>query len=303
VDIWVRNANDNVAPANYATHANTVHQDPIPEQSNWVYVRFQNIGKSPSYRFFVRVYLAHWPRTEFAYPDDFIPSVRPGGSPPSSLTRGTYLIGEAKVDSLDGLAEGQIAVEWPAALVPPRTLSIAGINVAWHPCLLVEVTPHDGFTPPGTHVWQNNNLAQKNISSSYYSATGDFAFAGLAGNLTSWSKFIVFQIQVKGPIPRSTPIYIRFLNKRVERYLVDEIERTKRRDVKPEQNEDTTAFRLIGKRSVKLVVPNVGLLPFIVEGNVRELPKNSTARVEVAQFDDSGWLSGGLIFEVKGPLE
>jgi hypothetical protein len=47
-------------------------------------------------------------------------------------------------------------VRWQAALIPPQT--------GWHPCLLVEVAPDDGPRAPGAHVWDSNNLAQKNIT-------------------------------------------------------------------------------------------------------------------------------------------
>lgn len=301
VDIWVRNANDNVAPANFATHANSVHQAPIFGQTNWVYARFRNIGTLPSYPFFVRVYLTHWAGTEFVYPDNFIPSVRPSDPLPSPLTPGTYLIGEATVASLAAGADGRVAVEWPAGLVPPPTVMLAGTNVTWHPCLLVEVSPHDGFTPTGTHVWQNNNLAQKNISVSYPDSTsGDFAFAGVAGNLKNRSKFIGFEIRVKWPIPRSAPLYVRFLNRHVETYLVEELKRSKRSDIKAESSKQGMLFHLAGKRPVKLQLPNVGPCPFIVGGNVKDLPKRDKVSMQILQFDDSGWASGGLSFDVVG---
>lgn len=305
VDIWVRNANDNVAPANYATHANTVHQAPIFGQANWVYVRFRNIGTLPSFPFFVRVYVTHWAGTEFVYPDNFIPSVRPSDPLPTPLTPGTYLIGEAAPTSLAAGSDGRVAVEWAAALVPPETAAVrvnnVSTNVRWHPCLLVEVTPHDGFTPTGNHIRQNNNLAQKNISIVYPdSASGDFAFAGVVGNLKNRSKFIGFEIGVKWPVPRSAPFYIRFLNRHVETCLIEEIRRSKRRDLKAESSKQGTLFHLIGKGPVKLQLPNVGTCAFIVGGNVKALPRKAKVFVQILQFDDSGRPSGGLSLYVAG---
>lgn len=301
VDIWVRNTNDNVAPANYATHANTVHQDPIFGQTNWVYVRFRNIGTLPSFPFFVRIYLTHWAGTEFVYPDNFIPNVRPNDPLPSPLTPGTYLIGEATVASLAAQADGCVAVEWPARLIPPQTVTVAETNVTWHPCLLVEVTPHDGFTPTGTHVWQNNNLAQKNISIVYPdSSSGDFAFAGVVGNLKNQSKFIGFEIWVKWPIPYPSPLYVRFLNRHVETFLVKELEHRRRRNVKAERSKEGIRFYLVGNRPVRLQLPNVGPCAFIIGGNVQSLSKGDKVSVQVLQFDDNGWASGGLSFDVVG---
>ena len=64
-------------------------------------------------------------------------------------------------------ADGFVTFEWQQDLIPPQTVLVGGINVNWHPCLLVEVSPHDGFVPTGNHVWDDNNLAQKNISIIY----------------------------------------------------------------------------------------------------------------------------------------
>ena len=41
---------------------------------------------------------------------------------------------------------------------------VGAATANWHPCLLAEITPHDGPAPTGNHVWDDNNLAQKNIS-------------------------------------------------------------------------------------------------------------------------------------------
>ncbi len=300
VDIWVRQANDNALPANYATHADTVHQSPKFGQDNWVYVRFKNIGSLPSFKFYIRVYIAHWPGTEFIYPDNFIPTVRPNGTIPNPLTPGTYLIGEASVDSLAAAAEGYVAVQWPTALVPPENVVVSGSTVHWHPCLLVEVSPHDGFTPPGSHVWENNNLAQKNISIDYTDSAGGFAYAGIAGNLVNHSKFLNFEIKVNWPVANANPVYIQFVNHHVERYVLAELDRKPRRDLKAEKLKDNLVFRLIGRKPVRIQTPNVGPFAFIVGGNTGKLPKDKHGLVEVLQLDDNQRPSGGLSFEIRG---
>jgi hypothetical protein len=300
-DIWVRNANDGIAPVNYNTHANTVHQSPIAGQSNWVYVRFKNIGAAASYPFSVRVYLTHWAGTEFIYPDDYIPTVRPSEPIPSPLRPGTYPIGEAAVNSLAAGAVGQIAVQWQAALVPPEKVIHRGVNVTWHPCLLAEITPQDGFTPTGVHVWQNNNLGQKNLSIVYPSDDDDsFAFAGVLGNLANRSKFIGVKFGSEWPFKPKLPPYVAFLNRHVEIYLIQEIERTGRDDLKPEKREEMTIFYLTGKGSTELKLPNVGLVPFIFGGSTYEFPDKAIARIEIVQYDDSRLSSGGAVFELRG---
>ena len=303
VDIWVRNADDNIVPANYMTHANTVHIDPIFGQNNWVYVRFKNIGALSSFNFFVRVYLTHWAGTEFIYPDNFIPTVRPSDPIPSPLTPGTYLIGETMVNSLAAAADGYVSVQWNANLIPPQTVNVGGTDVTWHPCLLVEISPHDGFTPPGNHVWENNNLAQKNISITYPDDAGDFAFAGVAGNLKNRSRFLSFEIKIKWPIPRSINAYVRFFNRYVEKYLETEIKDKKQKDLKVGKVKDKTVFLLSNKKSIKFKLPNIGLLPFIIGGKVGKLSKKDIVVIEVQQYDDNGRPSGGLTVEVKGKAE
>ena len=297
-DIWVRNVNDGVAPVNYAAHANTVHQSPIFGQNNWVYVRFKNIGDLASFPFFVRVYLTHWAGTEFIYPTDFIPSVRPNDPLPVPLTPGTYLIGEAQVNSLAALTEGNITVQWNANLVPPETVMVSGMEVHWHPCLLVEITPQDGFTPTGSHVWENNNLAQKNLSITYPDNSDGFSIAAVVGNLKNRSKFLVCELKIKWPVPRSE-MYVSFLNPYVERYLMSEIKNGRQKDLKTGKLREKTVF-FITSEKVKIKLPNSGLLPVIVGGKAGKLSKKEIGYIEVQQFNDNGKSTGGLSFEVRG---
>ena len=108
----MRNVNDGIAPANYATNANTVHQSPIAGQSNWLSVRYKNRGGLNSYPFYMRAYLAHYPGAQFVYPTDFIPSTRPNDPLPNPLTPGTYLIGEQLVNSVPSGTDGFVTMEW-----------------------------------------------------------------------------------------------------------------------------------------------------------------------------------------------
>lgn len=209
VDIWVRNDNDGVAPANYNTDANTVHQPPIAGQSNWLSVRYRNRGTVASFPFYIRAYIAHYPGAEFIYPDNFIPTVRPNGVIPNPLTPGTYLIGEQLVNPLAAGADDFVTFEWQQGLIPPQIVNVSGIDVHWHPCILVEVSPQDGFVPTGNHVWNNNNLAQKNISIIYPDSSGDNAAIATLGNIINRKlktlKFVIF------PKPAiKTPYFICF---------------------------------------------------------------------------------------------
>lgn len=185
-DIWVRNlapALDGAAalPGSYA--AAGPHQAPIAGQDNWVYVRYHNRGTQPSLDFFVRVFIAHYPGTEFTYPDSFVPSNRPGIAVSSPMTPGTYLLGMAKDTNLAAGIDRIINVRWPAALIPPADVTVGGTTVHWHPCLLVDVSPHDGPAPTGNHVWDDNDLGQKNVTIVYAARDAGFDVGLVVGSL------------------------------------------------------------------------------------------------------------------------
>jgi Subtilase family len=185
-DIWVRNlspAMDGAAayPASYAVAG--PHQAPISGQDNWIYVRYRNRGTASSLDFYVRVYVAHYPGLEFTYPDSFIPSNRPGTPVPSPMTPGTYLLGMVRDTNLAPGVDRTLNVQWPAALVPPKDVVVGGTTVHWHPCLLVEVSPHDGPAAAGAHVWDDNNLGQKNVTIVYPALDGSFDAGLVVGSL------------------------------------------------------------------------------------------------------------------------
>ncbi|HYP52460.1 MAG TPA: M14 family metallopeptidase, partial [Pyrinomonadaceae bacterium] len=143
-DIWVRNNDDN----------QTAHQNTVRGRDNFVYVRVRNRGVAAALDLKVRVYITTFAGTEFVHPEDWIPRNPSGGG--SLGVPGTYLVGEATIASV-APGSSQIAkVRWPRTLIPPAA--------NWHPCLLAEVSPNDGPPASGRHVWDNNNLAQKNIT-------------------------------------------------------------------------------------------------------------------------------------------
>lgn len=226
-DIWVRTASPAAEggaalPPNYATPG--PHTSPRAGQDNWVYIRVRNAGTQPSYDAYIRVYLAHWPGLEFVYPTSFIPSNRPGQPVPAPLTPGTYLIGEAKISDLAAGADTIVNVAWPAALVPPQTVVVGGMLVHWHPCLLVEVSPQDGPAATGNHVWDSNNLAQKNITIVYADAGKDFAAAFVLGNLFSKSDLLYLEVD-RGRIPGRVQLFVDLVDPKLTRWLKEHMER------------------------------------------------------------------------------
>jgi hypothetical protein len=220
-DIWVRNlspAAEGAAalPANYATPGPTL--DAAVSHDNYIYVRVKNIGPVATSTFYIRVYLCHWAGTEFLYPNNFIPTNHPGQPLPSPLVPGTYLIGEVQHGALAPNATDIVNVVWPVAAIPPQDVVVGGHTVHWHPCLLVEISPQDGPTPSGPHVWDNNNLGQKNVTINYAADDGSFASALVVGNLLNESESLELVID-RSRVPAGVRIYLDVLDPRVKREL------------------------------------------------------------------------------------
>jgi hypothetical protein len=127
-DVWVRNADD----------GGTTPQAPEHGQDNWIYARVRNRGDAPAGSFAVGFKIQPWAGSQFVYPADWFPltaaavgfDVPPGGS-------------------------RIVKARWRSADVPPS---------GTHGCLLAVVYgPQD---PPqgGAHVWEDDNLAQRNLT-------------------------------------------------------------------------------------------------------------------------------------------
>ncbi len=126
-DVWIRNADDGVAS----------YQDPEHGQDNWFYARVRNRGSAAAQSFVVAFTVKSFEGTQFVYLEDFQPffAVRVG----FSLDPGEVRI---------------LSARWPAELVPaPST----------HGCLLAQVYTPDDEGEVGAHVWEHNNLAQRNL--------------------------------------------------------------------------------------------------------------------------------------------
>ncbi len=176
-DIWVRKNNDPIPALAYA--ALPPHENPRRGQDNYVFLRVRNTGTTPTNEVYLRALICHYPGFEFRYPAEWQPSTPPSGVLPSPLVPGSYLIGEELIDNLGPGADIIVKMRWDQSLVPPATAMVAGIPVNWHPCLLAEVSPHDGPGPSvgGSYdVKRFNDLAHKNITiddpSFAYSAFG-----------------------------------------------------------------------------------------------------------------------------------
>lgn len=127
-DLWIRNSDDN----------GTAHEPPEFGQDNWFYARVHNRGTQTARAFVVTFNVKPWAGTQFVYPGDFVPFV--SAAVGFNLAAGASTVVKAK---------------WPAAQVPA-----AGTHACW---LASVYTPVD-VSPSGRHVWEHNNLAQKNLT-------------------------------------------------------------------------------------------------------------------------------------------
>ncbi|GEM_PF-1323774 len=162
-DVWVRQSDDPIPALAY--NAAPPHQNALRGQDNYVFLRVRNFGTAATNEVYLRALITHFPGFEFRYPQEWQPSNRPGQALPSPLEPGTYLIGEQLIDNLAIGTDTIIKMTWDQNLIPPASVMVGGINVEWHPCILAEISPHDGPNPSttGHAVKDNNNLAHRNI--------------------------------------------------------------------------------------------------------------------------------------------
>jgi hypothetical protein len=128
-DLWIRNSND----------GGTTHQNPEHGQDNWFYARVRNRSATATARHFLVTFnVKPYAGVEFQYPGDFLPCVAAASG--FELGPGASTIVKAR---------------WPAALVPPP---------GTHPCWLAAVFTRSDHPVAQRHVWEHNNLAQKNLT-------------------------------------------------------------------------------------------------------------------------------------------
>lgn len=214
-DLWVKQ-NDDPIPI-LAYDANPPHENPMGGQDNYVFMRVKNKGTAASNEVYLRTYIKHFAGFDFTYPTEWQPTTRPGDPVPTPLVTGTYLIGEERIDNLAPNDDIIVKMTWNANLVPPTEVLVGGVNVRWHPCLLAEVSPHDGPAPATTaatyEVMKDNNLAQRNISVEYPDdADDDFAVGVAAG--TSSPVGVDAIILDRSLLPDDYRVFIRIVDNR-----------------------------------------------------------------------------------------
>jgi hypothetical protein len=127
-DVWVRNAED----------GGTAPQAPEFGQDNWLYARVRNRGTATARSFVIGFKLQVWAGTEFIYPGDWFP-----------------LTGVAVGFELAPGASQVVHTRWPAADIPAKDT---------HGCLLALAWCLDDRPVSGRHVWEEDTLAQRNMT-------------------------------------------------------------------------------------------------------------------------------------------
>ena len=128
-DLWIRNADD----------GGTTHQAPEFGQDNWFHARVRNRSTTGRARHLVVTFnVLPWAGTEFVYPNDFLPC---------AAAVGDFELGPGETRI--------VKARWLRALVPP-----AGTHVCW----LASALSRGDHPAAGAHVWEHNNLAQKNLT-------------------------------------------------------------------------------------------------------------------------------------------
>lgn len=127
-DLWVRNSDDGML----------THQSAKFSQDNWIYARVLNRGTTRVDHFVMTFNIKEFAGTQFTYPNDFLPCIAAASG--FDLEPGNSVI---------------IKARWPRNLVPPP---------GNHACLLAAILAKGEQPIVGRHVWEHNNLAQKNLT-------------------------------------------------------------------------------------------------------------------------------------------
>ena len=160
-DLWVRNRDD----------GGLTHQNLEFGQDNWIYARVRNRSATATARHLaISFNVKQYAGSQFLYPGDFLPAVTAAAD--FDLGPGETRILKARL---------------PRSAVPP---------VGSHPCLLAALFSRFDHPQAGRHVWQQNNLAQKNLSVVDLAPNRWIVLPFLASNLRArLSRTMVFELR------------------------------------------------------------------------------------------------------------
>lgn len=190
-DLFIRRQPDD--PNLYTNPAipnDTIHENPLSNQDNWVYARIHNKSATAYNNVIVNFYIANYhgfsgrdtvaeavPRTQVIFPIDWHPD---------------SLIGSATLTTVPANGTAVARVLWNQADIP---------DASWHPCLLAEVIPLGTSPEKLHHPWENKKLAQKNLHIEYITSDdheSDFPF--VIGHVISPARFSMLQLHMEKEI-------------------------------------------------------------------------------------------------------
>ena len=188
-NLWVRNQDDGEGQQS--------HQNPRTDKENFIYAKVCNFGGAVAEITRVRFYLARYTGTEFIFPNDYTNLITVSDTPCPT------------VFSLGPGGEAIAKVHLQKAQIPPST---------WHPCLLVHVeSAQDQPVPTGSHVWDSNNLAQKNLVVEYTSPSQTLNIPIALQNATSKKPFFEFR---KIATPHNMVLEMQFQNPKLKPQII-----------------------------------------------------------------------------------
>ncbi len=127
-DLWIRNHDD----------GGMAHQNPVAGSDNWFYARVRNQGSVSARHFMMTFTMKQFAGTQFVYAADFLPCM---------AATGGFELGPTETRV--------VKAKWPASLVP---------SAGTHGCLLASVHARGNHPVGGRYVWEENALAQKNLT-------------------------------------------------------------------------------------------------------------------------------------------
>lgn len=128
------------------------HQPLKKDQTNYIYVKIHNLGPAAAKDVKVTMRAAPYAGTEFVYKQDWT-AVNPLRIEPNGIATG-----------FPNIAPGASATA-KFSMDPGMVDKLHGWKAAkWHPCLLARVQCVNDDADIGVHTWQNNNLAQRNLT-------------------------------------------------------------------------------------------------------------------------------------------
>jgi carboxypeptidase T len=189
-DIVIRHADDDVF----------VHQDPLAGQDNVLYVRVTNRGPHPTRPMTVSARVAAFTGSEFVFPHDW------------TTSDATHVAPAPLLDTFDAVAPGDTRIaKFQITAAQVATLG-SWIANGWHPCLLADVDCVSDFSqPPGAHVWESNNLAQRNITVLPAVAGAELSWAFLFGHELRRYEDLILDIELVD-VPRKVEVAIDLLD-------------------------------------------------------------------------------------------